>query len=217
MAGRGPRDHEPLQSLLALHGREGDASRRYLERMQAALQLCTARPRSAKPWSVGQRPARAARPRHLPARSGRQCALCRHRERASQGCESACEALADPLKLGKTRSPICSPTRSATVCPGSPITLTLSATESEARIEVRNQGPPPSRPTALATLFELGTSDAGSQTQRGQGPSWRAATWPRWAAASRCATRLTASRFALTLPLTARRKRMGERVGGLRK
>ena len=52
--------------------------------------------------------------------------------------------------------------------PGSPITLTLSATESEARIEVRNQGPTIA-PDRLATLFELGTSDASSQTQRGQG------------------------------------------------
>ncbi|MFO1228479.1 ATP-binding protein [Roseateles sp.] len=157
----------PLQSLLALHGREGDASRRYLERMQAALQLLYGQA------SVGEAVAQASAQRERLDLATFLREVAANAPYAgienvqAQGCESACEALADPLKLEDALTHLLTNAQRYRV-PGSPITLTLSATESEARIEVRNQGPTIA-PDRLATLFELGTSDAGSQTQRGQG------------------------------------------------
>ena len=157
----------PLQSLLALHADSSDTSRRYLERMQAALHLLYGQA------SVGEAVAQAS------AASERFDLAAFLREVATNaphagidgvvavGCEAPCDVVADPLKLEDALTHLLTNAQRYRT-PGTPITLTLRLQPGRAEIDVANQGPciPPER---LATLFELGTSDRSQPGQRGQG------------------------------------------------
>jgi sensor histidine kinase regulating citrate/malate metabolism len=76
---------------------------------------------------------------------------------------------------------------------------TPSATDAQACIEVRNQGPTIA-PERLATLFELGTSDAGSQQQRGQGLFVARGYLAKMGGAIAVRNELDGVCFSLTLP-----------------
>lgn len=157
----------PLQSLLALHAGSGDTSRRYLERMQAALHLLYGQA------SVGEAvdQASAERSRFDVAAFLREVAANAphagiHGVQAS-GCDQPCEVLADPLKLEDALTHLLTNAQRYRI-PGTPIRLALQADGHTAVIDVANDGPqiPAER---LATLFELGTSDRSQPGQRGQG------------------------------------------------
>ena len=157
----------PLQSLLALHGGAGDGSRRYLERMQAALHLLYGQA------SVGEAMAQAS------AQSQRVDIAAFLQQVADNaphagiddvvaiGCGSGCDVEADPLKLEDALTHLLTNAQRYRT-PGTPITLTLHCLPDRAQVDVANQGPriPEER---LATLFELGTSDRAQPGQRGQG------------------------------------------------
>jgi signal transduction histidine kinase len=188
----------PLQSLLALHGREGDASRRYLERMQAALQLLYGQASVSE--AVAQ--ASAQRERLDLAAFLREVAAnapyAGIENVQALGCEAPCEVLADPLKLEDALTHLLTNAQRYRV-PGTPISLQLSATDAQACIEVRNQGPTIA-PERLATLFELGTSDAGSQQQRGQGLFVARGYLAKMGGAIAVRNELDGVCFSLTLP-----------------
>ncbi|RVT85004.1 sensor histidine kinase [Inhella crocodyli] len=157
----------PLQSLLALHGAEDDASRRYLLRMQAALNLLYGQA------SVGEAltQAQVQRERLDLADFLRQVAAnapyAGIEQVVAEGCEAPCEVLADALKLEDALTHLLTNAQRYRVA-GTPIVLRLSTTEDSALVEVHNQGPTID-PARLATLFELGAGDAEGPTHRGQG------------------------------------------------
>lgn len=155
----------PLQALLALHAKEGDASRRYLLRMQAALNLLYGQA------SVGEAldQASAQRERLDLAAFLREVAanapFAGFEHVVAEGCERECWVLADALKLEDALTHLLSNAQRYRT-PGTPICLQLDATQGTVR--VHNQGPPIA-PERLPTLFELGTSSGEGATQRGQG------------------------------------------------
>ncbi len=157
----------PLQSLLALHTEGSDTSRRYLERMQAALQLLYGQA------SVGEALAQAsaqAQRFDLAAFLRAVAANAPHAgidQVQALGCEAPCEVHADPLKLEDALTHLLTNAQRYRD-PGTPITLTLSLKPGRAQVDVVNQGPRIAE-DRLASLFELGTSDRTQPGQRGQG------------------------------------------------
>lgn len=157
----------PLQALLALHGGEHDPSRRYLQRMQAALQLLYGQA------SVGEamHAATAQRERLDLAAFLREVAVnapyAGIEEVRALDCESACEVFADPLKLEDALTHLLNNAARHRVA-GTPISLRLSVQGEQAQVEVHNQGPRIAE-ERLASLFELGASDAEGPAHRGQG------------------------------------------------
>ncbi|MBT9486535.1 MAG: HAMP domain-containing histidine kinase [Rubrivivax sp.] len=157
----------PLQSLLALHGGSSDPSRRYLERMQAALQLLYGQA------SVSEAVAQASAERQRLDVAAFLREIAANAPHAgiegveARGCESACDVLADPLKLEDALTHLLTNAQRYRV-PGTPIVMTLRMQPDSIELDVANQGPqiPVDR---LPSLFELGTSDRGQPGQRGQG------------------------------------------------
>jgi two-component system OmpR family sensor kinase len=157
----------PLQSLLALHGAEDDASRRYLLRMQAALNLLYGQA------SVGEAmtQAQVQRERLDLADFLRQVAAnapyAGIEGVVAEGCDAPCEVYADALKLEDALTHLLTNAQRYRL-PGTPIVLHLLAGAETAQVEVHNQGPTID-PARLDTLFELGAGDAEGPTHRGQG------------------------------------------------
>jgi two-component system, OmpR family, sensor kinase len=157
----------PLQSLLALHGGEDDASRRYLLRMQAALNLLYGQA------SVGEALTQAQMQRERLDLADFLRQVAANAPYAgiegvlAEGCEGLCEVYADALKLEDALTHLLTNAQRYRLA-DTPITLRLSATPEAAQVEVHNQGP--TIDTArLGTLFELGAGDAEGPTHRGQG------------------------------------------------
>jgi signal transduction histidine kinase len=157
----------PLQALLALHAAEGDGSRRYLLRMQAALNLLYGQA------SVGEAmdQAQAERERLDLAAFLREVAQnaphAGFEGVVAEGCERECFVWADALKLEDALTHLLSNAQRYRL-PGSPVRLGLSVNGEQALLQVHNQGPAIAD-ERLPTLFELGTSSAEGPTQRGQG------------------------------------------------
>jgi len=157
----------PLQSLLALHANDDDSSRRYLLRMQAALNLLYGQA------SVGEAmtQAQAVRERMDLADFLRQVAAnapyAGIDHVVTEGCDDACEVFADPLKLEDALTHLLSNAQRYRR-PDTPIRLRLQTSGDTALLEVFNEGPNIA-PERLATLFELGAGDADGPSHRGQG------------------------------------------------
>ncbi|MBH9552017.1 sensor histidine kinase [Inhella gelatinilytica] len=157
----------PLQSLLALHAAADDPSRRYLLRMQAALNLLYGQA------SVGEALDRASAQRErldLAAFAREVAANAPYAGIADVHTEGATEPLwvwADPLKLEDALTHVLTNAQRYRT-PGSPITLRLTHGEEEATLAVHNHGPLIDA-ERLPTLFELGAGDAEGPSHRGQG------------------------------------------------
>ncbi len=157
----------PLQALLALHARDGDASRRYLLRMQAAINLLYGQA------SVGEAmdQAQAERERLELAGFLREVAanapFAGFDDVIAEGIETPCWVLADALKLEDALTHLLSNAQRYRT-PATAIVLRLRSEAEFACIDVINQGPLIA-PERLPTLFELGTGSAEGPTQRGQG------------------------------------------------
>ena len=157
----------PLQSLMALHTGGSDVSRRYLERMQAALQLLYGQA------SVGEAMAQASAQVQRVDLAAFLRAVAANAPHAgidqvqALGCERPCDVHADPLKLEDALTHLLTNAQRYRT-PGTPILLKLSLSPGRAQVEVVNQGPRIAE-DRLATLFELGTSDRAQHGQRGQG------------------------------------------------
>lgn len=157
----------PLQALLALHAQDGDGSRRYLLRMQAAINLLYGQA------SVGEAldQAQAERERlDLAAFLREVAANASHAgfdDVVAEGCEAECFVWADALKLEDALTHLLSNAQRYRL-PDSPVRLCLRRDGEQALLQVHNQGPaiPAER---LPTLFELGTGSGEGPTQRGQG------------------------------------------------
>lgn len=188
----------PLQSLLALHAKEGDASRRYLQRMQAAMQLLYGHASVSE--AVAQ--ASAERARLDLAAFVRDVATgapyAGIDDVQAIGCDRPCEALADALKLEDALTHLLVNAQRYRRR-GTPITLELKATPEQASIAVRNQGPQIA-PQRLATLFELGTSDHADPTRRGQGLFVARGYLAKMGGAITVANQADGVCFTLTLP-----------------
>lgn len=155
----------PLQALLALHPGEADSSRRYLLRMQAALNLLYGQA------SVGEAmdQAQAQRERLDLAAFVREVAAnasyAGFQDVIAEGCERECFVFADALKLEDALTHLLSNAQRYRL-PGTPIRLCLDA--ATGALQVHNQGPAIAA-ERLPSLFELGTSSGEGATQRGQG------------------------------------------------
>jgi signal transduction histidine kinase len=188
----------PLQSLLALHQGSGDTSRRYLERMQAALHLLYGQASVSE--AVAQ--ASAARERMDLAAFLREVATNAPHAGiegvVAQGCGVPCEVVADPLKLEDVLSHLLSNAQRYRL-PGSLITLTLRAGPDAAEVDVANEGPQIAA-ERLPTLFELGTSDRGQPGQRGQGLFMARGYLAKMGGGLRVRNQASGVCFTLTLP-----------------
>ncbi len=157
----------PMQALLALHKADGDTSRRYLLRMQAALNLLYGQASVSEALQGASAQAEvmdlAAFLREVAANAPYAGIADVH----AQGCDTRCSVHADPLKLEDALTHLLS--NAARYRPaGSPITLSLHTEGGKAQIDVHNEGPPIA-PERLGSLFELGAGDACGPTHRGQG------------------------------------------------
>jgi len=163
----------PLQSLLALHGRESDASRRYLLRMQQAVRVLygTASPSEALAGAQieGQRMDLAAFAAQLAANAAYADI---EGVRLVPWNSGALWVSADEYALEDVVTHVLRNAQRHRR-PGTPIVLTLSLDGGSAMLGVHNQGPAIA-PERLETIFEYGESDAppasvGNGERRGQG------------------------------------------------
>lgn len=160
----------PLQSLLALHGRADDPSRRYIQRMQQAVRVLYG---SAPP-------SEAILSAALQVSTLDAEAFLRHV--AENAADAGIEAVtfdgvggplivkADENSLEDVITHILSNATRYRL-PGSPIRMTLSRLVSTAEIRIRNDGPPIGE-ALFGRIFEYGVSDsadAGAARRRGQG------------------------------------------------
>jgi signal transduction histidine kinase len=188
----------PLQSLLALHADGADTSRRYLERMQAALHLLYGQA------SVGEAVAQASAERKrfdLAAFLREVAANAPHAgidHVVAKGCDEACEVVADPLKLEDALTHLLTNAQRYRK-PGTPILMTLRRRADQVEVDIFNEGPtiPAER---IATLFELGTSDRSQPGQRGQGLFVARGYLAKMGGAISVRNEATGVCFTLTLP-----------------
>jgi len=187
-----------LQSLLALHADGADTSRRYLERMQAALHLLYGQA------SVGEAVAQASAERKrfdLAAFLREVAANAPHAgidHVVAKGCDEACEVVADPLKLEDALTHLLTNAQRYRK-PGTPILMTLRRRADQVEVDIFNEGPtiPAER---IATLFELGTSDRSQPGQRGQGLFVARGYLAKMGGAISVRNEATGVCFTLTLP-----------------
>ncbi len=160
----------PLQSLMALHGSAGDASHRYVSRMQQAVKVLYGH---ASPSEALQSTTLQLAPIDLNEFLGNVARNAPYtgiehvvfqslgRSVPVRGEEYALEDVVTHVLRNADRY------RSA----GSPIRLELDDSGSDARVHIHNDGP--AIPTGLIdAIFEYGVSDAaeaGAQEHRGQG------------------------------------------------
>jgi signal transduction histidine kinase len=158
----------PLQSLMVLHPQPGDEGHRYVQRMQQAVrvlygQASPSEALEAARISVGTIDLDAFL-RHVAANAHFAGIADVRYERVP----SALPVRADDFSLEDVVTHILrNADRHRT--PETPITITLSTTDSSATVAIHNQGP--AIDAALMTrIFEYGVSDApGGTTHRGQG------------------------------------------------
>lgn len=188
----------PLQSLLALHACSADTSRRYLERMQAALHLLYGQA------SVGEAVAQASAERErfdLAAFLREVSANAPHAgidDVVAVGCAEPCEVVADPLKLEDALTHLLTNAQRYRTA-GTPITMTLRAQRDHAEVDVANEGPQIAA-ERIPTLFELGTSDRSQAGQRGQGLFVARGYLAKMGGAVSVRNEATGVCFTLTLP-----------------
>lgn len=157
----------PLQSLLALHGSADDPSHRYISRMQQAVRVLYG---SASPSEAFQTSSLQVRPldiagflRNVADNAGIADLRC-------SGIDAPVWVRADEYPLEDVFAHILkNADRYRT--PGTPITLSLAASETAASVGIRNRGP--QIPADLIDkVFEYGVSDqpeSGAAGNRGQG------------------------------------------------
>jgi signal transduction histidine kinase len=158
----------PLQSLMVLHPRPGDAGHRYVQRMQQAVrvlygQASPSEALAAARLAVGTIDLDAFL-RHVAANAHFAGIVDVRYEPAP----SAVPVRADDFSLEDVVTHILrNADRYRT--PGTPITITLSTSDSAATVAIHNAGPA-IEPALMARIFEYGVSDAAGETRhRGQG------------------------------------------------
>ncbi len=167
----------PLQSLMVLHGQPGDASHRYVQRMQQAVrvlysQASPSEALEAAALQVGAIDVDAFL--HHVAENARFAGIDGVRyERANERTLAPVMVRADEFSLEDAVTHILR--NAARYRPeGTPITLSLDATDSGAVITIHNQGPAIDA-ALLEKIFEYGVSDAAQAGEesvgehRGQG------------------------------------------------
>lgn len=157
----------PLQSLLALHAAPEDPSQRYLKRMQLAVRTLYGSASVSEAFQASRVELDtlelAAFMRHIAANAGIAHLHC-------EVPEAEVKVRADEYHLEDVFAHIL---RNAERYrePGSPITMRLETTDTQAQIIIHNLGPRIPE-ELLPRIFEYGVSDPGESTdaaQRGQG------------------------------------------------
>ena len=156
----------PLQSLLALHAAD-DGSRRYLLRMQAALNLLYGQASVGEAMTLAQVQRERLDLADFLLQVAANAPYAGIEQVSATGCHAPCEVYADALKLEDALTHLLTNAQRYRL-PGSVITLHLRSDADAAHIEVHNFGPNID-PIRLSTLFELGSGDAEGPTHRGQG------------------------------------------------
>jgi signal transduction histidine kinase len=164
----------PLQSLLALHGRPGDPSARYIERMQQAVRVLYGH---ASPSEAFEATTLQVQPLDLHEflRHVASNALCVGVDRVElQAAPGLGEVMvrADEYPLEDVVTHVLRNADRYRVA-GTPITIRLDVAGAAAEVRIHNQGPNIA-PQMLETIFEYGVSDpqaaAGADGgRRGQG------------------------------------------------
>ena len=160
----------PLQSLMALHGKADDPSARYVLRMQRAIQVLYG---SASPSEAFESSTLQIGSIDIEEFLGNVAANA-----SCVGIENVrFDSTTGPVRVRadehSLEDVVIHVLRNADRYrhPGTPITLTLTATETLARVAVHDAGPPIAE-DMLERIFEYGVSDqpeAGAQGNRGQG------------------------------------------------
>jgi signal transduction histidine kinase len=160
----------PLQSLLALHAKEGDPSRRYIERMQQAVRVLYG---SASPSEAFETTQLQVEPLDIDAflqavAGNAPCAGLGQVEYQSRG--ESLWVRADEYPLEDVVTHILKNAERFRL-PGSPVEIHLETGEGRAHIAIRNRGPQIPA-DMLDKIFEYGVSDqadSAAQGNRGQG------------------------------------------------
>jgi signal transduction histidine kinase len=160
----------PLQSLMALHGKSDDPSKRYIERMQQAVRVLYGSASPSEAIASSEMDLRHIELNQFLTQIAQNASSLdienvRFVSHASEVRVSADEyALEDAIAHVLTNAH-----RYRT--PGSPIRIELSANENNAQIEIHNEGPQIDA-ILLDRIFEYGVSDAADSAaagNRGQG------------------------------------------------
>ena len=155
----------PLQSLMALHGREDDPSHRYISRMQQAVRVLYGSASPSEGFERSQFEMAAVDIANFVKNVADNAGIDNI---VATGCAEALLVRADEYPLEDVFAHLLKNAERYRT-PGTPITLTLSADERSAHIDICNQGPN-IPPELLDKIFEYGVSDqAGAPGNRGQG------------------------------------------------
>ena len=157
----------PLQSLLALHGGEGDPSRRYINRMQQAVRILYGSASPSEGFQSSRLQVQAIDIAEFVKNVAENAGIANVR---CAGVEQSVLVRADAYPLEDVFSHILkNADRYRT--PDTPITLELEVSEATAIVTIHNSGPH-IRHDLLEKIFEYGVSDqaeAGAAGNRGQG------------------------------------------------
>ncbi len=160
----------PLQSLLALHGAPDDPSRRYISRMQQAVRVLYGQ---ASPSEAFASTTLQLHPLDLAAFLGHVAANADAVGIANVRFDPPAGSVPVPADEYALEDVVTHVLHNADRHrrPGTPITLTLDATDTEARVTIHNQGEPIPQ-GMLEKVFEYGVSDqpdSAAEGSRGQG------------------------------------------------
>jgi len=158
----------PLQSLLALHGKPGDPSERYITRMQQAVRVLYGQ---ASPSEAFESTTLQLQPLDLDAFLGHVAGNANYIGIADVVFSSTGRPLlvhADEYPLEDVVTHVLRNAERYRT-PGTPIRIALAADGGQARVTLHNEGPPIAA-EPIERIFEYGVSDAAdSQSHRGQG------------------------------------------------
>ncbi len=160
----------PLQSLKALHGAPGDASARYIQRMQQAVQILYGSASPSEAFEASTLNSASLDLNQFLIEVAANAPAAGITDVVYQAQSNPVLVKADEHALEDAVTHVLRNAERYRV-PGSPIELELQTSGAEATLHIRNQGPPIA-PAMLGKIFEYGVSDqadSAASGNRGQG------------------------------------------------
>jgi signal transduction histidine kinase len=160
----------PLQSLMALHGKDDDASKRYIERMQQAVRVLYGSASPSEAIASSQLDVASLELNDFLSQISKNAAAVEIANVWFAGMPEPVYARADEYALEDVVSHVLT-NANRYRSPDSIIRIDLSANDTTARITIHNSGPAIDA-SMMESIFEYGVSDAasaGALGNRGQG------------------------------------------------
>jgi signal transduction histidine kinase len=160
----------PLQSLMALHGKESDPSKRYIERMQQAVRVLYGSASPSEAIASSEMDLRHIELNEFLAQVAENASTLEIDNVAFVSHADDVRVSADEYALEDAIAHVLTNAHRYR-SPGSPIRIELTAIDSSAQIEIHNEGSPIDA-LLIDRIFEYGVSDAAESAaagNRGQG------------------------------------------------